>query len=51
MNKEEIINLYSKREFSDFIEYDFEGKIFELLDKEGIEILKNSKLKSDDYFA
>lgn len=47
MNKEEIINLYSKREFSDFIEYDFEGKIFELLDKEGIEILKNSKLKSD----
>lgn len=47
MNKEEIINLYSKSEFSNFIEYDFEGKIFELLDKEGIEILKNSKLKSD----
>lgn len=47
MNKEEIINLYSKREFSDFIEYDIEGKIFELLDKEGIEILKKSNLKSD----
>lgn len=47
MNKEEIINLYSKNQFSDFLEQDNNGKILELFDREGIEILKQSPLKTE----
>lgn len=47
MDRENIINNYNKKEFSDFLENDISGKILELFNSEGIEILKKSKLKED----
>lgn len=47
MNRDNIINDYSKKEFSDFLENDINGKILELFNSEGIEILSNSNLKED----
>ena len=47
MNKEYIINLLEKGEFTDFLQNDREGNVLKLLDKEGIEILNNSKRKSN----
>lgn len=46
MNKNEIINNYSKNNFIKFIE-DNDSKILKLLDLEGLNILKNSKLKEE----
>jgi hypothetical protein len=47
MNKQEIINNYSKSQFISFLENDNESKILELFNQEGQEILKNSKLKEE----
>jgi len=47
MNKEEIINKYSKREFMDFLEYDNNATILKLFDKEGLSILAKSPLKTE----
>ena len=47
MDKNKIINEYSKGEFSSFLEHDNNGQVLQLFDAEGIEILKNSSLKSD----
>ena len=44
MNKEEIINDYSKGEFARFLETDTSGKIIKLLDEEGLNILEKSPL-------
>ena len=45
MNKYEIINNYSKSEFSYFLENDYDGKVLELLDSYGLVILENCSLK------
>ena len=47
MNREEIINSYNKEEFMDFLENDNTGKIFELLNEEGLDILYNSRRKEE----
>lgn len=47
MDRDNIINNYSKKEFSDFLENDLDGKILELFNNEGIEILRNSKSRED----
>ncbi len=47
MNRSEIINDYSKGEFSRFLETDYSGKILELLNEEGLSILEKSPLKED----
>lgn len=47
MDRELIINRYSKNEFMQFLEYDYEGKILELFNDEGIEILNKSSLKEE----
>lgn len=47
MNKEYIINLLEKGEFTDFLQNDREGNVLKLLDKDGLEILNNSKRKSN----
>ena len=47
MDRYEIINNYSKNEFSDFLENDYDGKILELLDSEGLKVLENSSLKKE----
>ena len=47
MNKKEIIELLSKTDFEDFLKFDIKGEVLELFDEEGINILKNSKIKQD----
>ena len=47
MNKEEIIISYDKGEFRDFVENDYDGKILELLDEEGLKILANYRYKEN----
>ena len=47
MNRSEIINDYSKGEFSRFLETDYSGKLLELLNEEGLCILEKSPLKED----
>ena len=47
MNREKIINEYSKSEFMDFLENDNNGLILTLFNDEGINIIKNSKLKEE----
>lgn len=47
MDRDNIINEYSKKEFMDFLNFDHTGKILELLNEEGIQILKKSKLKEE----
>ena len=47
MDRNNIINNYSKSEFMDFLENDFYGDILELFNAEGIEILNKSKIKED----
>ena len=47
MDRELIINKYSKNELMQFLEYDYEGKILEIFNDEGIEILKSSSLKEE----
>lgn len=42
MNKKEIIDNYDEQEFIDFLKNDTTGKVLELFDFEGIEILKKS---------
>lgn len=47
MDRKKIICDYSKSEFMSFLEYDNEGKVLELFNEEGIDILKNYREKSD----
>ena len=47
MKKEEILNKYTKQQFISFLENDDNSEILELLDQEGINILKNLHLKED----
>lgn len=47
MNREEIINKYSKDEFRIFLVNDNNGMILELFNNEGINIIKHSRLKED----
>lgn len=47
MNRSEIINDYSKGEFSRFLETDYSRKLLELLNEEGLSILEKSPLKED----
>lgn len=47
MNREEIIEGYSKSSFSDFLHYDQKGQILDVLNEEGLEILKNSSLREE----
>ncbi len=47
MDRENIINLYSKSDFMDFLESDREGKILELFNEEGINIISKSSLKKE----
>ena len=47
MDRNEIINEYSKAEFSQFLERDYDGRILDLLDTEGLDILENSILKNE----
>ena len=47
MDRESIINFYSKNDFMNFLREDYDGKIFELFNEEGINILKNSGLKEE----
>ena len=42
MNKKDIIDNYDEQEFIDFLKKDATGKVLELFDYEGIEILKKS---------
>lgn len=44
MNKDKIINQYSKSEFRQFLENDYSGEIFRLLDKDGLQILRSRLL-------
>ena len=45
MDRKKLICDYTKSEFMHFLEEDFDGKILELLNDEGINILKNYKFK------
>ena len=47
MDRNKIINEYSKSEFMNFLESDNEGLILTLFDEEGTTILKRSKLKEE----
>ena len=47
MNKQDIINNCGKKEFINFLENDNNSKILALLDQEGLNILKKSKLKEE----
>lgn len=47
MDREKIINKYSKSEFMNFLEQDNEGLVLNLFNDEGISILKKSKLRED----
>ena len=47
MDKQTIINNFTKKEFMDFLTSDNNKKILQLLDEEGINILNNSQLKND----
>ena len=47
MNRKEIICDYSKSDFMRFLENDYEGKVLELFNDEGINILKNYREKYD----
>ena len=47
MNKQEIINEYSKNQFIAFLENDNSSKVLELFDQEGLSILKKNKLKEE----
>ena len=47
MNKQEILNEYTKQQFIDFLRNDNNSQILELLNQEGISILKNSHLKEE----
>lgn len=47
MDREKIINEYSKSEFMDFLENDTDGLILTLFNDEGINIIKNSNLKEE----
>lgn len=45
--KIEIINYYEKNDFHEFLEHDHSGRILQLLDDEGIDILRNSPKRED----
>jgi len=47
MDRNEIINNYSKDDFSKYLENDYEGKILGLMNSEGLAILENSPLKEE----
>lgn len=47
MNKENIINSYSKNDFQNFLSFDSSGQILELFDEEGICIIEESHLKEE----
>lgn len=47
MDREKIISEYSKSEFMNFLENDNNGLILTLFNDEGINIIKNSKLKEE----
>ena len=47
MDKNYIINQYSKLDFMHFLEDDYNGQVLSLLDTEGIDILKKSELCLD----
>ena len=47
MDREKIINEYSKNEFMNFLENDTNGLILTLFNDEGINIIKNSNLKEE----
>ena len=47
MDKNKIINEFSKESFTQFLEYDTNGNILKLLDGEGTDILSQSKLKEE----
>lgn len=47
MDRNKIINEYSKSEFMNFLENDNEGLVLTLFDEEGTYVLKRSKLKEE----
>ena len=47
MNREEIINEYSKNEFMSFLQNDYSGQILELFNNEGLDILYNSPRREE----
>lgn len=47
MEKENIINFYTKNEFMNFLQGDDGTKLLELFKDDGIELLENSKLKEE----
>ncbi len=47
MNKEKIINNYEKEDFKNFLQKDREGKILQLLDDAGLDILEASPRKEE----
>ena len=47
MDRDYVINNYNKNDFMNFLRYDKNGSILELLNEEGIDILKRSSLKEE----
>lgn len=47
MDRESIINSYSKNDFRNFLNFNLDGNVLELFNEQGINILKNSSLKND----
>lgn len=47
MDRDYVINNYNKNDFMNFLRYDKNGSILELLNEEGVNILKRSSLKEE----
>ena len=47
MNREEILYQYNKNEFADFLKEDNTGRILNVLNEEGLNLLENHPLKEE----